>query len=113
MIDSYSFGTIVVDGEEYHQDIMLFPDRVSPDWWRKEGHALAEEDIRQVIEAKPKVLVVGTGYYGAMSIPPHMEEYIASQGIVLVSERTSEATKRFNELLENGEKVVGAFHLTC
>jgi len=113
MIDSYSFGTIVVQGKEYNQDIVLFPDKVSPNWWRQEGHSLHREDIQEIIEEKPKVLVVGTGCFGAMGIPPATEEYINSQDIVLIVERTAEATKRFNELLKKGEKVVGAFHLTC
>jgi hypothetical protein len=31
-IDSYSFGVMKVDGKEYRQDLIVFPDKVRSNW---------------------------------------------------------------------------------
>ncbi len=33
-IDSYSFGSMTVDGTGYGHDLIVFPDRVMSGWWR-------------------------------------------------------------------------------
>ncbi|MHA1839475.1 MAG: hypothetical protein ACTSYO_05915 [Candidatus Ranarchaeia archaeon] len=39
MIDKYEFGCIVIRGQEYTSDVIVFPDRVIDGWWRKERHS--------------------------------------------------------------------------
>lgn len=111
MINSYSFGRIVIDGKEYTRDIIVFPDRIDADWWRKEGHKLCIDDIKDIIKEKPEVLVVGTGYHGLMKVLPKAEKRLNSEGIKVIAQRTRKACKTYNGLKSN--KVVAAFHLTC
>jgi len=113
MIESYSFGRIVINGRSYTSDLIVFPSHVKDSWWRKEGHRLNIEDLREVIEEAPEVLVVGTGYYGLMKVPEDVKEYLANKGIKLIAKRTREACENFNSLLRSGKKVVAALHLTC
>jgi hypothetical protein len=112
MIDSYDFGRIVIDGKHYNSDLIVFPDKVRDGWWRKEGHRLHVEDLKDVLEAKPEVLVVGTGYYGLMKVPPETRKHVESEGIELIAQKTTEACKTFNRLVKS-RKVVAALHLTC
>jgi len=112
-IDSYSFGTMKVDGTEYTGDLIIFPDKIKPDWWRKKGHSLAVDDLADVIDFKPDVLVVGKGASGMMNVPADTEKFIQDQGIELIAEKTSRACQIFNEKINKGAKVIGAFHLTC
>ena len=113
IIDAYSFGVIVVEGKEYRSDIVIFPERIKSNWWRAEGHSLVGEDVEDIVEEQPEVLVVGTGYYGALEIPAETETYITSCGIKVIAGRTQEAIKRYNQLVREGRKVVAAFHLFC
>ena len=113
MIEDYSFGRIVINGKTYTSDVIVFPDRVMSDWWRNEGHELCPSDLWEVVQAKPEVLVVGTGHSGLMRVLPETEKYLKAQGIKLVAERTAEACQTFNRLLRSGKKVVAALHLTC
>jgi hypothetical protein len=115
LIESYDFGVMVVNGKRYTSDVIVFLDRVIDDWWRKEGHRLYVEDLKEILggEQKPEVLLVGTGYYGIMKISPEVEKVLKSQGIELVVKPTTEAWQTFNELLASGRRVAGAFHLTC
>ena len=39
-IEQYSFGHIIVDGEEQTRDVIVLPDRVLADWWRADGDRL-------------------------------------------------------------------------
>ena len=112
MINSYDFGRITIKGKRYNTDLQVFPDKVQAGWWRKEGHRLQIMDLREVLEAKPEVLVVGTGYSGMMAVPPETRTYVESEGIELVVQKTAEACKTFNRLVES-RKVVAALHLTC
>jgi hypothetical protein len=119
-IDSYSFGVMKVDGTEYRGDLIIFasrgavaPDRVWPNWWRKEGHSLAVEDLGDVIDFKPEILVVGKGASGLMDVPASTIKTLREHGIKVVAENTSRACTIFNKQAESGKKVVGAFHLTC
>lgn len=112
MIDSYSFGSMVVDGKKYTNDLIIYPDHIQSSWWRKEGHRVDIEDIKEVLEVKPEVLVVGTGASGLVEIPEETEKHIGSKEIKLIAQKTEEAYKIFNALSKS-KKVIGAFHLTC
>jgi hypothetical protein len=112
-IESYEFGRVTVDGREYRADVIILPDRVVADWWRVEGHGLVPEDLKEVVEAKPKVLVVGTGSYGVMSVPDDTITYLAGQGVKVEAYDTATAVRRYNDLAASGERVAAGLHLTC
>jgi hypothetical protein len=115
LIESYDFGVMVIDGKRYTSDVIVFPDKVMSGWWRKEGHRIHVEDLKEVFSHKPspEVLVVGTGYSGLVKVVPEVVEAFKKLGIKLIVQPTSEAYKTFNEFLKAGKVVVGAFHLTC
>jgi len=113
LIDEYSFGRIVIDGKTYRHDVIVFPDRVKPNWWRREGHSLCLEDLEEVLRDPPEVLVIGTGYVGLMRVPREVREKLEEMGIQVVVEKTGKAYRTFNKLLSEGRRVVAALHLTC
>lgn len=102
-----------VDDAEYSTDLLVFPDRITSNWWRKQGHSLAVEDLNDVLGFKPEVLVIGKGASGLMEIPASTKKTLQEKGIELIAENTGQAWGIFNEQIEKGRKVVGAFHLTC
>ena len=111
-IDSYSFGSLVVDGKMYTSDVIMYPDRVDPSWWRKEGHRLQIDDLADVLNAKPQILIIGTGYSGMMAVSMETESRIRSQGIDIYVATTGRAVELFNTI--KGKKtVIAALHLTC
>lgn len=112
MIDSYHFGHVVIDGREYSSDVIIFPDRIKDHWWRRSGHSLASEDITEIIEYHPEILIIGCGANGVLKIPREIVEYIEKQGIRLIAENTSTACESYNKLFKE-KKVVAGLHLTC
>jgi hypothetical protein len=113
MIESYDFGWIIINGTRYTADCIVTEHTVNATWWRRKGHELAIEDIRETIEQEnPQAIVVGKGKYGSMKILPETRQYLEAKGIEMVSGTTDAAVKRYNELMDRG-KVIGFFHLTC
>lgn len=115
LIDSYDFGVIAVKGKRYTSDVIVFPEKVADKWWRKEGHRIYVEDLKEIFSHSPhpEVLVVGTGYYGLVKVMPEAEKALEMRGVKLIIQPTGEAYKTFNELLKSNRPVAGAFHLTC
>ena len=114
MIDKYVTGShMTVDGRRYTSDLKIIDGRIASNWWRRSGHRLSGEDISDIISAAPEVLVVGTGYAGAMRIPEEVRSLLRDRNIRLVAEKTPSASETYNRLLSEGNKVAGAFHLTC
>lgn len=112
MIEGYSFGKIKIDGEIYTDDVKIFPKKVMGNWWRKEGHRLYPEDIKDIVEESPEVLIVGTGSTKGMKVPKKTKEYIRSNGIELVVQGTEKACETYNELKDKKE-TAAALHITC
>jgi hypothetical protein len=111
-IDSYQFGTVVVDGRAYTQDLILLPDGIQESWWRQEGHLLQVADLASVLIAKPEVLIVGKGQPGKMRVDATLAEYLKEVGIELIEGPTAQACTTFNALAGK-RKVAAALHLTC
>jgi hypothetical protein len=111
-IEDYSFGSIRIDGRTYSADLIVLPDRVVPNWWRREGHNLVPEDLADVLAAPPQTLVVGTGSPGMMKVPPATREALLALGIEVIVEPTSQAIQTYNRI-SSESTAAACLHLTC
>ncbi len=111
-IDRYRFGEIVIDGKRYCGDVIIYPDRVEENWWRKQGHSLAPEDIAEVLQSPPDVLVVGQGSSSRMDVPPRTQRRLSEAGVQVIAEPTEQACETYNRLRLR-QRVAAALHLTC
>lgn len=111
-IEEYRFGQIVIDGREYSNDVIIFPDHVQSDWWREQGHSLVMSDLDTVVERKPETLIVGRGANGRMRIPDETRSELEEKGIEVRAEKTDRAVELYREIMGDRE-VVAALHLTC
>lgn len=111
-IDKYDFGHMTIDGTAYNSDLIIFPDKVIPNWWREEGHQLRLNDLKEVFKANPKVLIVGCGYNGVMKVTKEVTDYCKTHGIDLKATKSTTAVNEYNSL-EKKEAVICTFHLTC
>ena len=113
IIESYSFGRMVIEGTEYGSDLIIFPDgRILDGWWRKSGHRLCWDDLAALTAAEPEVLVVGTGATGLMRIEADVENRLREQRVALHAARTAQAIELYNTLSGSG-RTGACFHLTC
>jgi hypothetical protein len=110
-IEGYTFGHVVVDGEEHRKDVIVLPRRVVGNWWRREGHSMDLEDLADVMEELPETLVVGTGADGQMRPTDETIRALEDRGVQVEVLRTDRAVRRFTEL--DPERAAAALHLTC
>jgi len=111
MIESYEFGHIVINGQEYNHDIIVYKDKVT-EWWRENGHNVSIDDLKDV-PAGIETFVMGNGFSGVCVFPVETKRYLEAKGIKVIVEITGKAYKTYNKLVEEGANVCGGFHLTC
>jgi hypothetical protein len=69
-------------------------------------------DVQGVLGEEPDTLVVGTGYFGRMTIDPDVHDACKKRNIDVIATHTSKAWEAFNRLKDT-QKVIAALHLTC
>ena len=110
-LEHYSFGRIVVDGQEHTRDLIVLPGRVVPNWWRQQGHSLVMQDLEDVRDELPERLIVGCGAHGQLKPHPAVLQALRERGIEVETLDTPEAVTRYRESDER--RTAAALHLTC
>ena len=113
IIESYSFGHMVIEGNSYAKDVIIYPDGsiLSP-WWRNRGHVLEATDLKELIASKPDIIICGTGAMGVMRPTPAFKKHLEARNIDFIAEKSSKAVETYNQL-SGKKRVGGCFHLTC
>lgn len=111
MIDSYKFGKIIIEGNDYNQDLILTSTKVIKNWQKEEGLLLKSSDLKQAMKENPSVLIIGIGYEGCMKLDSSVEYICSKNNVKLIVQKTKEAVNTFNSMKAPG--VVAALHLTC
>jgi len=113
MITDFSFGKIVVNDRTYMDDIKIIRGQVISDWWRKSGHRVDVEDIADILESDPEIVIIGKGSPGLMKTSAPLREKLATHNIGLIEKKTSKAIEVFNKFFQEGKRVAGGFHISC
>jgi hypothetical protein len=110
-ISGYSFGRVVVDGEEHTKDVIVLPSRVVGSWWRRDGHSLVLEDLDDVLDELPERLIIGTGACGRLQPDSRAIEQLRERAVEVETLPTPDAIERFGRL--DPSRTAAALHLTC
>ena len=116
-VDSFSFGSIVVDGKKYGHDVLLFPDGSVKErkggFWKFGSHAIRKDEVEQLAKANPEVIIVGTGTSGGAKLTLDAESYLKETKLELLSLPSQEAVDRLNQLVGEGKRLAALIHITC
>lgn len=113
MIDHVSFGTMVIEGETYRSDLIIYADgRVKAGWRRRAGHRLSCGDICDLTQGGVDVIVAGTGVSGRMKPDEDVHRELQQRGIEFIALPNDEAVVLYNRL-STKRRVIACFHLTC
>ncbi|MGH3450218.1 MAG: MTH938/NDUFAF3 family protein [Haloechinothrix sp.] len=110
-IEDYRFGRIVIDGVEHRRDVIILPDRVVGNWWRKDGHGLVLDDLAEVLDDIPQRLLIGNGHDSQLRPDPDAVAALEQRGITVEVLPTRDAVGRYATL--NPAGTAAALHLTC
>ncbi|MFP3912359.1 MAG: Mth938-like domain-containing protein [Desulfobacteraceae bacterium] len=112
-IDNCSFGTLVIDGNSYQDDLMILPDgAIIAPWRRRKGHQLSMQDLEELIHASPEVIIMGTGMSGGVKPDRDLETQLSRLGVRFMAAPNPEAVRIFNKRVPR-KRVGAGFHLTC
>ena len=116
-IDKFSFGSIVIDGKKYRKDALIFADGTVK---KRKGaflmfgsHNIKKEEIEELVQAEPEMIIVGTGTDGKANLAPGIEDWAKERNLNLIVQPSHEAVAKLNELAEQKKKVAALIHITC
>ncbi|MEM0014637.1 MAG: Mth938-like domain-containing protein [Zestosphaera sp.] len=113
LLDHYEFGLIIINGVEYDHDVVVTPEAVFSDWWRVEGHRLQLADVRDYLNIRVDLVIIGTGYDGMMRVDEEVIEEFRKLGREVYVAKSRQAVRKYNEEVSKGRKVLLFIHLTC
>jgi len=116
-IDSFSFGSIVVEGKKYSRDVLIFPDgsvkKRKGGFWKYGSHAIKKREIEELVKANPEVVIVGTGTDAKAKLESGVESLVKEAKMELVTFPSKEAIERLNQLVGENKRVSALIHITC
>lgn len=116
-VNSFKFGTIVVDDKKYSRDVFLYPDgrikKRKGGFWKFGSHAIKREEIEELVNSTPYIIIVGNGTDGKAKLNPDADALLNASGVESVIIPSQEAVDKFNELSTQGRHPAALIHITC
>ncbi|HSW58807.1 MAG TPA: MTH938/NDUFAF3 family protein [Dehalococcoidales bacterium] len=116
-IEAFNFGFIVIDEKQYNHDVVILPDGIikdrSPGKGRLGSHSITRGEIESLVQLKPDIILVGTGVEGMARLARDAERYVFEPDCNLTLLPSAEIVKKFNQHVQDGEKVAALIHITC
>jgi hypothetical protein len=116
-IKDFSFGSIVIDDETHHHDVVIYPDGRVKDRkggvWIFGAHSFRKEELAELKEAGAEVIVIGTGTNARAHLSAEAESYAHQVGLELITLPSPEAGNRLNQLVDEGKQAASIIHTTC
>ncbi len=116
-IDSFNFGFIVVDEKQYDCDVVILADGTvkqrSPGKGRLGSHSIAKSEIESLIKDRPDTVLIGTGVDGMARLAHDAESYMIEPNVNMTMLPSPQIVRKFNQHVEDGEKVAALIHVTC
>jgi uncharacterized protein len=100
-------GEIRIGRETLTENVVLTPEGAIRAWPAPDVGRLDEHDLASLIEARPEVIVLGTGWRPVFP-PRELVFALARRGIGLESMTTPAACRTFNILVNEGRRAAAA-----
>jgi len=107
LIHAYTRTSVSVNGEAHTHSILVPPTGPVIDWPVRTLEDLSEADFEAVIEARPEVLILGTGPTLRFAHPGLLRRLMAVR-IGVETMDTAAACRTFNILVAEGRQVMAA-----
>ncbi len=112
MIEEFKFGLFKINGKQYVDDIKIIENKVKY-WQDRDKHTLNIDNIKDILDANPELLIVGIGASGLLEVPDQLRTAIAVKRIKLIVDKTPKACEAYNKAILQKKRVAAIFHATC
>ncbi len=106
LFSGYGPGYVAVNSVRYERNVLVSPAAVV-EWPVRDFEALMPADFRFIEEARPEILILGTGTTQRFP-PPQLARALAASGAGVEIMDTKAACRTYNILVAEGRKVIAA-----
>ncbi len=107
VIRAYDEATVVVNETEFHQSLVVMPERLKSDWQPRDVEELGVKHLEPILALRPELVILGTG--ATLRFPdPQVRRFFAQHGIGIEIMDTPAACRTYNILMSEGRNVAGA-----
>lgn len=106
-ITAYGETWMAVNNQTTEGSLLVMPEGMLQAWRPRQWQDIAAEDFQLMIEAKPDLVILGTGAQQRF-LHPRLASQIATRGIGLECMATPAACRTYNILMAEGRKVLAA-----
>ncbi len=110
---STHFGRISTNKGDYEDDVWINVDGSIEPRIRKRNHILNIQEVEHFIPQKPDILLFGTGQYGDAEVEEEIKEKLKSKKIKLIEQKTPDAIRTYNQLVDEEKRICAVLHVTC
>lgn len=117
-ITHISWGCLEIEGREQpFKDAKLYPGGARAWDWNETGTShtpgIQPADVDELLDHGAEVVVLSRGMNERLKVKPETLQMLGDRGIESHVLETTEAVRRYNDLLDADEPVGGLFHSTC
>jgi hypothetical protein len=116
-IDSFSFGSIVINGKKYRHDVIIHPDGVverrKGGLWMFGPHSFTKKEVEGLKQTGAEIIIAGTGTNDRAALSSEAKSYANEAQLNLITLPSHEAVNRVNQLIGEGKHVAAILHITC
>jgi uncharacterized protein len=106
LFSGYGPGYVAVNSVRYERNVLVSPDAVA-EWPVRDFETLAPDDFGFIRDARPEILILGTGPTQRFP-PPELARVLAASGAGVEIMDTKAACRTYNILVAEGRKVMAA-----
>lgn len=103
LVRAYAAGRVTIGEQAYTRSLLLSPQRIITDWRPATVNDLTVEDLQQIEQLQPEIILLGTG---ESLVFPALRPTTGSVGFEVMD--TAAACRTYNILAGEGRNVVAA-----
>jgi hypothetical protein len=117
-IDAVSWGKVKVDGQIYHQVLIVGDKVIERDKPRLKmlfntTHEIGGWEQKLLLSGQPEIILIASGFDGVLKLSSKLQIKCSKLGIELKVLLTPKAVDEYNRLVTEGVKVNALIHTTC
>lgn len=117
-IDQVSWGEVKVNGQGYHQVLVIGDQVIERDKPKLEKlfgttHEIGDWEQEKLLSNHPEVILVATGWSGIMKVKEEFKNQIEKLGVELKMVLTPKVIGEYHRLIAEGKRVNALIHTTC
>lgn len=117
-IDKIKWGTVWVDGQKYHQVLIVGNKVLERDKKKLEkmfgtSHQIGDWEKKLLLSQDPEIILIAIGWNGVLKIDKNLESKLVQAKIELRRILTGQAGEEYRRLVAQGKRVNALIHTTC